>query len=229
MKVSGKFYKNIYFENANPILKENKLILPFFSISTDFKINNNTLKENIVYDEHLNEYPLEKILNQKTDKFYFYKINASLLAKKIFFNTKKELQKANVFFENFINNPTYSMIFNELLINAYEHGNIGLKFNEKQELIEKGTYLKTINSLEKKHSHKKIEVEIFKLKLKNNYFITNITNEGKVFQIEKLNFSPLFSGRGLLIAFKKSLKLFVGIDKNAVSFIVKETNDSKNL
>jgi len=229
MKVSGKFYKNIYFENVNPILKEKKIFLPFFYISTDFKLHNKILKENIAYDKYLNEYFLEEVLNKKTDKFYFYKINASLLAKKTFFNTKKGLQKANEFFEKNVKNPIYSMIFNELLINAYEHGNIGLKFNEKQELIEKGIYINTINILEKLHSHKKIEVEIFKLDLTNTYYITNIISEGEIFHIEKLNFTPKFNGRGLLIALKKSLKLFVAIDKNAVSFIIKEKNDSKKL
>ncbi|QWR78397.1 response regulator [Candidatus Magnetomonas plexicatena] len=94
--------------------------------------------------------------------------------------------------------------FNELLINAYEHGNLNIKSREKDDMVVKGIYEEFL--LEKEtHIDKKITVTINTIKNKLREFLAiKVEDEGLGFDVSTLNDTnpdnKQFSGRGIKIA-----------------------------
>ena len=103
----------------------------------------------------------------------------------------------------------FSMVIREMLINAFEHGNLEIDFDQKQELIEKNQYEEYIQNLlkQKKYQNRKIKCSIELRGDKDTKFIwISIEDEGKGFDASNifkyLNFEDgkRFHGRGIKIS-----------------------------
>ncbi|MBF0463926.1 MAG: response regulator [Nitrospirae bacterium] len=94
--------------------------------------------------------------------------------------------------------------FNELLINAYEHGSLDIKSSKKDEMVKKGEYEDFMLEKEKLVD-KKITVTINTIKHQiRDFLVIKIEDEGLGFDVSKLNDAnpdnKQFSGRGIRIA-----------------------------
>lgn len=97
------------------------------------------------------------------------------------------------------------LVFSELLMNAFEHGALCLTPDEKQRLIEEGTYEEFLESFDTYEITKKIAVEITISNTKNNQKILEIGIEdpGKGFKFSEalktiyVENNDRFSGRGI--------------------------------
>jgi anti-sigma regulatory factor (Ser/Thr protein kinase) len=117
------------------------------------------------------------------------------------------------------------IVFSELFMNAYEHGNLGIKSNTKHQLIEDDIYFQTLNEREKNCS-KKITVRIEKLQNKNSTsIVTIITDEGKGFNTKILSTifrnAQSFNGRGVFVSRRNSMGIYYNSTGNSVLYINK--------
>jgi hypothetical protein len=118
-----------------------------------------------------------------------------------------------------------NVVFTELFMNAYEHGNLGINTAQKQNMLEDDTYLSTLLELEQ-DCDKKIFVEINKI-LHNDftYIVTQITDEGVGFDTMILadifRNSASFNGRGVFVSRKNSLGIYYNTSGNSVLYISK--------
>jgi CheY-like chemotaxis protein/anti-sigma regulatory factor (Ser/Thr protein kinase) len=93
--------------------------------------------------------------------------------------------------------------FTEMIMNAYEHGNLGINFDRKQQLLEDGEYHDFINEEEKNHQDKNIMIQYY---IVNGMLILNIQDEGKGFDTNILkelfikDNEAMFHGRGVKIS-----------------------------
>jgi anti-sigma regulatory factor (Ser/Thr protein kinase) len=98
------------------------------------------------------------------------------------------------------------MALNEIIINAIEHGNLNITFNEKSEAQEKGEYFALIASRQEnpRYSDRKVAVE-YSIDAKRAVYL--ITDEGDGFDhasmndraIEAINEEMIAHGRGISI------------------------------
>ncbi|GHV04896.1 hypothetical protein AGMMS50229_07100 [Campylobacterota bacterium] len=116
------------------------------------------------------------------------------------------------------------LIFNELIVNAYEHGSLGIDKVKKQEQIEQGTYDDYVQILEQQHSGQiHIKIDFYR----EGFLIAQITNEGVGFdfnaQIEAHEEfeTSFYRGRGILMAQQNSAALFYTNSGRSVIFIVR--------
>ena len=92
--------------------------------------------------------------------------------------------------------------FTELIMNAYEHGNLGVGSNQKQKLMESGDYTNFLLSAEVIYGDKNIMVKYHMI---NGMLVLNITDEGKGFDTNILKAllirdTELFHGRGIAMS-----------------------------
>ena len=93
--------------------------------------------------------------------------------------------------------------FTEMIMNAYEHGNLGINFEKKQQLLENEKYHDFINQEEKKHKDKNIMIQYYNV---NGMLVLNIQDEGKGFDTNILkdlfvkDNETMFHGRGIKIS-----------------------------
>jgi len=92
--------------------------------------------------------------------------------------------------------------FTELIMNAYEHGNLQIGSNQKQQLMESGAYTEYLKSAEEKHKDKNIIIQYY---LINSMLVGNIQDEGDGFDTNILKTlliedATLFHGRGIIIS-----------------------------
>ena len=96
------------------------------------------------------------------------------------------------------------MGISELLINAVEHGNLGINYDQKTEMKNNNTWEKDIAALLEKPEHKDKRVKVT-YEHKTDYVLLQIQDEGKGFEWEKyLELSPERAtnnhGRGIAMA-----------------------------
>lgn len=124
----------------------------------------------------------------------------------------------------------YATIFTELILNAYEHGNLGISLEEKREKIVEGAYDEFLEKRERK-SKKKIYVTIKTVEQKDETIvITEIRDCGNGFDtkiLENLMFRnrtepSAENGRGFLLSKALAEEINYSIDGNEVLFIQKE-------
>ncbi|NPA10750.1 MAG: ATP-binding protein [Epsilonproteobacteria bacterium] len=140
--------------------------------------------------------------------------------KKMVIDTKKKCIKlALAWYEDLLEELNVShkalIIFNELLLNAYEHGN--LEIENKEHIIENDEY----NShLEEKEQlcNKKITI---RAKVVGNNFFTAICDEGSGFNVENYLKEKRFSGRGISLSRKLADGIFYNEKGNKVCFYIK--------
>ena len=117
------------------------------------------------------------------------------------------------------------VVFTELFMNAYEHGNLGIDTETKHLLLEEDTYFETL--LEKESiCSKKITVKIDRIQHTSGcYVTTQISDEGDGFDttILKETFKNLqtFNGRGVFVSRKNSLGIYYNAKGNVVLYLNK--------
>ena len=114
-----------------------------------------------------------------------------------------------------------SLVFTELYMNAYEHGNLAIDANTKHILLENDTYFETLQE-KSQHCSKKINIKIYRI---NNHIITQITDEGDGFDIQTLSEifrnGAKFNGRGVFVSRKNSLGIYYNSKGNSVLYLNK--------
>ncbi|WP_434580856.1 serine/threonine-protein phosphatase [Sulfurimonas sp. NW15] len=213
-----------------------------FLFYSDGIVENNTV-EGIVYNsfiendfidsftrEEMKKHVLEKIAIQEDD-FTFIFINrlelneTTLISAKVFETTLDAVEEANNWYDGICRNHCSGLAFNELFMNAYEHGNLGIDSEIKHQLLEQDKYFETLVSLEKECT-KKITVKIYNIKTASaQYRVTQITDEGEGFDTNQLatifRNSKKFNGRGVFVSRKNSMGIYYNSKGNSVLFLTK--------
>ena len=220
------FYSDGIVENAT--IYENKTYADF--IEEDFKdsFTRQELVDNI----------FSKITAQEDDLTLAFitklKFNESThIATKTFGTSLDEVEEANKWYtellHNFCTNQAVKhaapIVFSELFMNAYEHGNLGIKANTKHKLIEDDIYFQTLSEKEQNCS-KKITITIEKLQnKKSTSVVTIITDEGDGFNPHILSNifrnSQTFNGRGVFVSRRNSMGIYYNTIGNTVLYINK--------
>jgi CheY-like chemotaxis protein len=117
------------------------------------------------------------------------------------------------------------LVFTELLMNAYEHGNLGIDKREKHSLMDADIYIDTLLEKEKECT-KLIDVLVSKIVYNDTvYIITLISDEGKGFDTQILSEifrnSQIFNGRGVFVSRKNSLGIYYNQKGNSVLYLNK--------
>jgi len=155
----------------------------------------------------------------------------TLVGKKIFTTSLEELDNANEWYEAVWNQFHNDMkdiykagvVFTELFMNAYEHGNLGLTSAKKHRYLEEDIYFQKLEELQEECT-KKITVEVYKVKeLDAEYIITKICDEGDGFDTQILSQifrnSKQFNGRGVFVSRKNSMGIYYNSAGNCVLFL----------
>jgi len=180
--------------------------------------------------EEMKENVFGKISKQEDDLTFIFinrlALNEETLSHEKTFASKLEiLDEANEWYENVCDNKSSSLAFNELMMNAYEHGNLGIDTQTKHKLLENDTYFDTLLASEKQ-CNKKIIVKIYTItNLSSSYVVTQITDEGKGFDTSLLSKifrnSKKFNGRGVFVSRKNSMGIYYNSIGNSVLFLNK--------
>jgi hypothetical protein len=221
-----------------------------FLIYSDGIVENETIQDDKPYSEFIEEdflksftkhdfktSFLKKIKTQEDDLtlIYIHKLNSisSQLSHKIFASTLEDIENANRWYEDIWQQITKDkdaiynagLVFTELYMNAYEHGNLGIDSSTKHTLISEDRYLDTLIEREKNCS-KKIHVKIYTIQHKSlNYVITHIIDEGEGFDTQVLSEifrnSLIFNGKGVFVSRKNSLGIYYNAKGNSVLYLNK--------
>jgi anti-sigma regulatory factor (Ser/Thr protein kinase) len=148
---------------------------------------------------------MRKLILQKGGS-HLFNCRESVISEEYFkIKTLEEAQLLSVVIANNTNNPNENLVICELLNNAIEHGNLGITYDEKSELIEKDIFLEEIerrqNLLENREKYAEVIIE----KCIEGGMMVTITDQGKGFDFNKylsIDNSRLFEshGRGIAIA-----------------------------
>ena len=187
--------------------------------------------------EELKEKIFSKITMQEDDLTLIF-INKfdytnSHITQKIFQTSLKNVEDAGDWYEKLLGemceNPTLSykanVVFTELFMNAYEHGNLGIDASTKHKMLEEDTYFDSL--LEKEQScNKNITVDINKITNQTStYIVTQITDEGVGFNTQILSEifrnSQTFNGRGVFVSRKNSMGIYYNTQGNSVLYLNK--------
>ena len=180
--------------------------------------------------EEMKEHILEKIVQQEDDLTFIFlnrlELNKKTLVHAKIFDTKlAAMDEAREWYENICQNRWSDLAFNELLMNAYEHGNLNIDSDRKHQMIEDDTYIAQMLVLEKE-CDKKITVQIYKIVNRSSiYMITRITDEGSGFDTNTLSTifrnAQKFNGRGVFVSRKNSMGIYFNSKGNSVLFLNK--------
>ncbi|WP_297443309.1 PP2C family protein-serine/threonine phosphatase [Sulfurimonas sp.] len=188
--------------------------------------------------EEIKEKILSKIAKQEDDLTLIF-INtlcldsANLLTQRSFNSTLEDVDRASQWYSEIWQSvnakkdliSTASVVFSELFMNAYEHGNLGLSSHEKHLLLENDNYFERLQELQKS-CDKTIKVKVYKLDASDaNYIVTQIFDEGKGFDTQILSEifrnSQKFNGRGVFISRSNSMGIYYNRAGNCVLFLHK--------
>jgi len=117
------------------------------------------------------------------------------------------------------------IVFGELFMNAYEHGNLDIDSETKHQMLADDTYIDTLLDLEKK-CQKSLHVKIYKFtNAHHKYIVTEIEDEGRGFDTQMLSTifrnSHKFNGRGVFVSRKNSIGIYYNTKGNKVLFLNK--------
>jgi len=165
---------------------------------------------------------------------FLHLIRCELLEAYCLPTTLRDVEKAELWYsalhENIIHNTVLNtksvLAFSELVMNAYEHGNLGIDKEEKHRLLENETYFDFLTNIEKA-CHKKIDIKLFITSNEEGqrYLLTWIEDEGDGFDTALLSTTfgvkRQFNGRGVFISKRSSLGIYYNTKGNGVLFITK--------
>ncbi len=159
--------------------------------------------------------------------------NDTYIETRSFSTSLESLDKANEWYTNLFDTFTSdvkvsycaNVVFTELFMNAYEHGNLGLNSSEKHKMLEEDTYFDSLLELEAT-CKKKIDVKVSKIEnLSSTYIVTQITDEGVGFDTQILSEifrnSQTFNGRGVFVSRKNSMGIYYNTQGNSVLYLNK--------
>ena len=162
-----------------------------------------------------------------------FAINKHLIAEEIFSTSLESVENASEWYSEVFEKEgsieksasQASIVFTELFMNAYEHGNLGLNAGEKHKLLEDDVYIDTLLELEQDVS-KEISVKIYKMvNLSSSYIITQINDAGEGFDTQILSEifrnSKTFNGRGVFVSRKNSMGIYYNQKGNTVLYLSK--------
>ncbi|MEA3229187.1 MAG: response regulator [Campylobacterota bacterium] len=122
-----------------------------------------------------------------------------------------------------------AVVFTELFMNAYEHGNLGINTVTKHRLLDEDNYFETLIEKEAE-CNKQIVVKIDRIMHSSGcYVTTQISDEGDGFDTTILNetFKNLqtFNGRGVFVSRQNSLGIYYNTKGNVVLYLHKISKD----
>lgn len=208
-------------------------------------LTDNTLKdENETYSKYINEDFLSSStredfrkkfisrIDEQEDDVTFVLIHFIPLKKSIgsltIHTTLSQTQEANEWFEKIISKQSSNetvqsnanLAFMELLMNAYEHGNLGLRAKQKHKLMADDKYFDFL-AKEELTCKKKIYIEVYKYK---DSLIVQIRDEGDGFDTKILSkifgFKKSFNSRGILMSRNATAGIYYNETANMISFII---------
>jgi CheY-like chemotaxis protein/anti-sigma regulatory factor (Ser/Thr protein kinase) len=161
------------------------------------------------------EFFRERVKEQEDDTtlLYFEKLDLrehKIIEEKKYFSTVQAVDEALEEFGDILSENHVGLVekmrleagFTELIMNAYEHGNLGIGSNQKQRLMESGEYTNYLKSSEVENSGKNIMIQYY---LVNGLLVLNIQDEGSGFDTNILKAllnkdTELFHGRGIMMS-----------------------------
>jgi CheY-like chemotaxis protein len=233
---------NISFYETSDIVK--------FLFYSDGMVENTTRFESKLYSEYIESDFLQSFTkNDMREKFnwkigvqedditfiFINKLNFkdTTIANEIFGSSLEEIDRANGWYTEVWNTLSDNMqllneanvVFTEMLMNAFEHGNLGITASEKNKLLENDVYFDTLKEMQKE-CDKKIEVNISKIKHHDTaYIVTQIKDEGCGFDTKILSKvfrnARTFNGRGVFVSRNSSLGIYYNHIGNSVVFLHK--------
>ncbi|MDY0122792.1 response regulator [Sulfurimonas sp.] len=220
------FYSDGLVENS--VREKGKLYANF--IENDFlrSFTKDELKEKLLY----------KIDAQEDDMTFIFinQLPSSQKEKRItktFESTLNAVEEANDWYTDIWSGFTTNyklaynagVVFSELFMNAYEHGNLGLDAKTKHRLLSEDIYFTTLEELQR-NCDKQITVTIDIIEANSNrYMATLIKDEGQGFNTnilrEIFKDRDNFNGRGIYISRQSSLGLYYNSEGTSVLFLHK--------
>jgi len=204
---------NIAKEKMNTVINDLESVI--FKVEFKSRINSEPIEMNIRLEPHKTEESLEiigKAFKTQEDLLFKYynsekqsysMCNQLIVADEMSRRLTKNLVK-------FLDPKEASIIrvaIREILLNAIEHGNLEISFDEKTKAIQDGNYFKLLTSKQNntKYKNRKVDVEF---SINEEKAVYKITDEGKGFNYKKfinqspedMNRSMLTHGRGLTMA-----------------------------
>ena len=246
-KAINKQSKN-FFINESTILNMKQIL-----ISSDGLLKNKTNQSDSLYIDYIEEdfidsfsrddmqEKIEYRLDTQTDDITFIFINKMDFTKELLGATSikssmQAVEDAQIWQENILGSYTKNQDFiekcnypfRELVLNAFEHGNLGISNAEKHNAIANGDYWDMIEELEK-NCEKSIHISIYKTSHFNKEFIlTTITDEGDGFDTKILRDilfkKEHFNGRGVFISKRFSNGIYYNNIGNSILIINKIEN-----
>ncbi len=149
---------------------------------------------------------MERLMIFYKDGIRVFNCKESVLQEETFkIKTLEEAYQLSIDIANKTSNPNENLVICELLNNAIEHGNLGITYEEKSNLIEKDLFLDEVSRRleldENKHKHAEVHI---KTCIEGGMIVT-ISDQGKGFDYNKylsIDNSRIFEshGRGIAIA-----------------------------
>jgi len=188
--------------------------------------------------EEFREKLFEKIGKQEDDLSLIF-INSldlrekNLLAHKKFPTDIAILEEANSWYESLLETLDISpriiiktgLVFTELFMNAYEHGNLGIDSKQKHKYMQEDIYFDKLQEIQE-GNEKTIEVTVYKIvEPYSTYIVTKICDEGEGFDTQILatifRNSKKFNGRGVFVSRKNSMGIYYNSKGNCVVYLTK--------
>ena len=221
-----------------------------FLFYSDGMVENTTRVKDKLYADYIEEDFIDSFTKEEIREKFLWRIDKpedditfifinrldlieTVIAQKSFSTSMDEIENANEWYANLWDTLaddvklSYSaaIVFTELFMNAYEHGNLGLDSATKHRLIEEDTYLDTLLK-KQKSCDKQIHVTINKITHNaSNYIITRIKDDGKGFDTQILSKifrnSKTFNGRGVFVSRSSSLGIYYNGEGNSVLYLHK--------
>ncbi|MDO9266569.1 MAG: response regulator [Sulfurimonas sp.] len=222
-----------------------------FLFYSDGVIENNTITKNKQYlefieNDFLNSFSKEDMVNNflrrtylQEDDITFIIINQldlngnNKFVEKVFKSTLDAVEEANDWYSNVWSNISNNyklaynagIVFSELFMNAYEHGNLGLDAETKHKLLNDNSYFAKLEEMQKDCT-KSITATLHAIEhAANRYIVTTIKDEGNGFDTKILSKlfkkSTSFNGRGIYISKKSSMGVYYNSSGNSVLFLHK--------
>ncbi len=222
-----------------------------FLFYSDGVIENNTITKDKQYlefieNDFLNSFSKEDMVNNflrrtylQEDDITFIIINQldltsnNKFVEKVFQSTLDAVEEANDWYSNVWSNLSNNyklaynagVVFSELFMNAYEHGNLGLDAETKHKLLNDNTYFAKLEEMQKDCT-KSITASLHTIEhATNRYIVTTIKDEGNGFDTKILSKlfkkSTSFNGRGIYISKKSSMGVYYNGSGNSVLFLHK--------
>jgi len=201
-------------------------------IQDDFRasLTREDFKNKILEKIHVQEDDITCIfinrLDCKNNLLFEKEINSSMA------NVEKAQEWYEEIFETFTTDEVLlskaTLTFTEMILNAHEHGNMGIDSLKKHKMISDGSYWDVLEVLELERCLlKKIKISIYKVIYHDNqeYIVTNIKDDGAGFDTQILTKifrnREQFNGKGVFISRKSSYGIYYNNIGNDVTFIHK--------